>query len=245
MSAHVDVFADGFTLGNRKPRRSSASYSTQQRSASRPSAHNDTAAAALSFRASERPTTAPSRMVRDFTRVNKQAVSKGLVTAKEHQRFRELNTGWRPPSRQAAGRRSRSVALPGSDHVYGKPSRETEDISEVLAYKPGRTWLETRHAEMLQDDLHESSVRKGCRLSQPTTTRTAVLRRKEPSRTTMDSPDWQISKYGSASPQVSTFRSSEARNRALRKQQREAPANAGRKFGQGIPNNPAGTYRNL
>lgn len=81
-----------------------------------------------------RPSTAPAGP-RDFARLNKAALSRGLVTAKEQRAFREVHGGFvrRPSTAAATGRRPRTVSLPGPDHVYGVPTPPPEDLNAVLS----------------------------------------------------------------------------------------------------------------
>eukprot|EP00041_Stephanoeca_diplocostata_P011385 m.187918 g.187918 ORF g.187918 m.187918 type:complete len:258 (+) comp18515_c0_seq3:364-1137(+) len=239
--ARVDVFSDDFVLGNRKPRNRTSS-------AARNSSRNSTQGATrhVPSHRQPRPESAPTRMVRDFTKVNRQALANGLVTATEQQRYRELNTGWRHPPERRSGRRDRRVSLPANDHVYGKQSAPTENLGDILAYNPGRQWLETRHRELLEENTAAQRRAKSCRIHGPTTTRTVMLRRKDPARIQPDVPPWQLSKFSAtASPQVSTFRSPEDRRRALEQHTRYAATKEGSCFSQGLSKNVAGTYRNL
>lgn len=195
---------------------------------------------------SSRPGTAPSRMVRDFTRVNKEALHYGMVNSKEQQRFRELGTGY-VKQQKSNGKLNRSVKLPGPDHVYGTPSGGSENLSDTLALQHGRDWFETRHEQHIDEQERQMAYTASLKTkNQPTTTRTVMLRRKLPARTVPDMPSWQMSQFKStAAPRVSTFRTSSAKQQATRRHQMSLPNNYGAHFGHGVPRNPAGMSRNL
>ena len=85
-----------------------------------------------------RPCSAPTGP-RDFARLNKAALSQGLVTAKEQRAFREVHgrdfeQRSRPTSAASTGRRSREMPLPvGPDHVFGVKTQRSDDISAVMS----------------------------------------------------------------------------------------------------------------
>mmetsp|Transcript_18555 Transcript_18555/g.48376 ORF Transcript_18555/g.48376 Transcript_18555/m.48376 type:complete len:275 (-) Transcript_18555:257-1081(-) len=191
-----------------------------------------------------RPSTAPAGYHRDFAKLNKAALRQGLVTAKEQYRYREVDDGL-VKTKKPTGRRSRHHVLPGSDHVYGRPSAEPEAIDAVLTLEAGKEWYRTRHEQILADKAHEGKRVKAHKIGKPTTTRTVMLRRRDPSRTQVDSPGFRLGKFDSAQPTVSTFRSEGAREKALRTHARAAALHEGTYFGQGVKRNPAGASRNL
>lgn len=175
----------------------------------------------------------------------------------------------------ATGRRPRDQAPTLSkDHVYGMPSPKPESIDNVITLQAGREWFQTRHAQMLEHRGRQEERAKHYKVGQPLTTRSVMLRRKDPARTMIEAPTHKQSKFDiAARPTVSTFRfvaprcywqlrcatfrvlgshtellccrSEGARDRALRKQDREAATHEGTYFMMGIKRNPAGASRNL
>jgi hypothetical protein len=109
----------------------------------------------------------------------------------------------------ATGRRPRDQAPRfGADHVFGAATPNPEPIDTVISLQAGREWYEIRHAQMLAQRGREELHAKQYKIGQPLTTRTVMLRRKDPSRTRNDDPPPKPSKFDSrAKPAVDSFRS--------------------------------------
>eukprot|EP00037_Helgoeca_nana_P014526 m.135371 g.135371 ORF g.135371 m.135371 type:complete len:278 (+) comp22591_c0_seq1:351-1184(+) len=193
-----------------------------------------------------RPSTAPAGYKRDFAKLNKAALKHGLVTAKEQMKFREVNPGF-VKAHTATGRRPRDQAPRfGADHVFGAATPNPEPIDTVISLQAGREWYEIRHAQMLAQRGREELHAKQYKIGQPLTTRTVMLRRKDPSRTRNDDPPPKPSKFDSrAKAAVNSFRCESDRDGAQRKHDRQAAMHQGAYFSMGIKRNVAGTSRNL
>eukprot|EP00035_Acanthoeca_spectabilis_P009639 m.170115 g.170115 ORF g.170115 m.170115 type:complete len:276 (+) comp14786_c0_seq1:435-1262(+) len=267
-SACVDPWDDSFFLGGRRPpanrggsgRRAVASAPANQKlrrpASAAPQNRQPVVVGNVTMSGSRsgeygrtyktRPSTAPAGYRRDFAKLNKAALRSGLVTAKEQMKYREINQGY-VKTQTATGRRPRDQAPTLSkDHVYGMPSPKPESIDNVITLQAGREWFQTRHAQMLEHRDRQEERAKHYKVGQPLTTRSVMLRRKDPARIMIEAPTHKQSKFDiAARPTVSTFRSEGARDRALRKQDREAATHEGTYFMMGIKRNPAGASRNL
>ncbi|KAM3911350.1 cilia- and flagella-associated protein 77 [Leptodactylus fuscus] len=163
----------------------------------------------------------------NFVALNREAVKSGLVTAAEHQAFRNTHKIWRPVNE---GRlKPRSLRLP-QDMTYGISTRPSTPIYDLIEHKYQRLWLEQQFAA--SEALRVMSKEK-IRLQKVQDTRTSVLRRYQPP--TDPAPLWKLPRFEKVPPHLDTFPSEKARQRAISAHQSDAIARQGL-HGQGIYN---------
>eukprot|EP00729_Bicosta_minor_P002141 gene2141-28022_t len=199
-------------------------------------------------RQQHRPSSAPDGgtiNTRNFLELNRIALSRGLVNAKDHQRLWETGAGPSVQQKRWARPKSGSAAPYNAGQTFGKPSmqRAVKDTPQnITTTQAGNEWLWDTLANQKMD---ESSAGYGARnyVRDPATTRTVELRRKG------EIPDenklWQMKQFAGAESKVSTFRTGTAKSRAETQQAEEGLLCTGLMFGQGVRKNPGGKARNL
>ncbi|XP_073412078.1 cilia- and flagella-associated protein 77 isoform X3 [Dendrobates tinctorius] len=163
----------------------------------------------------------------NFIALNREAVKSGLVTATEHQAFRNTHNIWRPINEGRV--KPRSLRLP-QDMVYGICTRPSTPIYDLMEHKYQRLWLEQqRQASEALRILSKEKIQQ----RKVQDTRTTMLRRYQPP---IDpAPLWKLPRFKKVAPHLDTFPSEKARQRAFSAHRTDAIARQGL-HGQGIYN---------
>lgn len=193
-----------------------------------------------------RPSTAPhegSINTRNFLELNRIALSRGLVNAKDHQRLWETGAG--PNVVEKRWSRPKSAAPYDTSQTFGRPSKPrapNDTPKHTTTTQAGNEWL---WDTLASQKMGESAERYGTRnfVRDPATTRTVELRRK--GEIPDEEPMWQMKKFSNAKSKVSTFRTGTAKSRAHEQQAEEGLLRTGLGFSQGLRKNPGGQARNL
>ncbi|XP_075041388.1 cilia- and flagella-associated protein 77 isoform X2 [Mixophyes fleayi] len=163
----------------------------------------------------------------DFVALNREAVKSGLVTAAEHQTFRNTHDIWRPVTEGHA--KHHGLRLPPG-MTYGISTRPSTPIMELMEHRYQQVWLE--HQRQATEALRLRSKEK-MKLGKAQDTRTTILRRYQPPEE--PAPLWQLPHFQKVGPHLDTFGSDKARQRAFSAHQSDAIARRGVR-GQGIYN---------
>lgn len=160
---------------------------------------------------------------RDFIRLNKAAVKSGLTTAQEQFQYRAIHD-FRQKPKSSGKRRTKSVP---PDIVFGISTRPSTPIFDLLEHRYQAEWLERRR-QMEQAQLDET--RKAI-ASKRYETRASLLRKH--SQPVDPPPPWHLPKFSKVPARLETFRSPQAREKAMKYHELDGTARKGM-FGQGI-----------
>ncbi|XP_056394383.1 cilia- and flagella-associated protein 77 [Hyla sarda] len=163
----------------------------------------------------------------DFVTLNREAVKSGLVTAAEHQAFRNTHKIWRPVNE--GRQKPRSQRLP-QDVTYGICTRPSTPIYDLIENKYQQLWLEQQR--QATEALRMMSKEK-IQLRKVQDTRTTQLRRYQPPAD--PAPLWKLPQFEKVGPHLDTFPSEKARQRAFSAHRSDGIARQGL-HGQGIYN---------
>ncbi|XP_063792836.1 cilia- and flagella-associated protein 77 isoform X1 [Pseudophryne corroboree] len=191
------------------------------------------------------------KLERDFVALNREAVKSGLVTAGEHQTFRNTHNIWRPvheghvkpqdlhlppgmtfgiSSRYHWHRPSEVIIHTVIQHRYPQIHRPSTPIMDLIEHRYQHLWLEQQ--KQATEALRLKSLEK-IKLGKVQDTRTTMLRRYQPPEE--PAPLWQLPRFQKVGPHLDTFGSDRARQRAFSAHQSDAIARRGI-LGQGIYN---------
>ncbi|XP_063792837.1 cilia- and flagella-associated protein 77 isoform X2 [Pseudophryne corroboree] len=167
------------------------------------------------------------KLERDFVALNREAVKSGLVTAGEHQTFRNTHNIWRPVHEGHV--KPQDLHLPPG-MTFGISSRPSTPIMDLIEHRYQHLWLEQQ--KQATEALRLKSLEK-IKLGKVQDTRTTMLRRYQPPEE--PAPLWQLPRFQKVGPHLDTFGSDRARQRAFSAHQSDAIARRGI-LGQGIYN---------
>ncbi|KAG9469418.1 cilia- and flagella-associated protein 77 [Eleutherodactylus coqui] len=163
----------------------------------------------------------------NFVALNREAVKSGLVTAAEHQAFRNTHKIWRPINE---GRlKPRSQRLP-QDMTYGICTRPSTPIYDLIEQKYQRLWLEQ---QLQATEALRIMSKEKIQQRQVQDTKTTLLRRYQPPAD--PAPLWKLARFEKIGPHLDTFPSEQARQRAFSTHRSDAIVRQGL-HGQGIYN---------
>lgn len=153
---------------------------------------------------------APEASERNFMALNKAALHRGLVTAPEHTHFRSLNDIRKSLTKQVVPRcRKQNIPANATFGVFPRPSTP---ISEVLANRYGDKWLQAQKDDLVKE-LKKSSKMK---FKNRTVYETKASLMRQYQQPVKDAPIWQLPRFAnSAKPHLDTFRTEEARRKAM------------------------------
>ncbi|KAM9326821.1 cilia- and flagella-associated protein 77 [Gastrophryne carolinensis] len=163
----------------------------------------------------------------NFVALNREAVKSGLVSAAEHQTFRNTHKIWRPINE---GRVMNHKPHLPPDMTFGISTRPSTPIFELMEHKYQNLWLEQQR--QATEALRIMAKQKN-KLSKMQETRTTMLRRYQPPAD--PEPLWHLPRFQKIGPHLDTFPSDKARQRAFSAHQSDAIARRGL-HGQGIYN---------
>ncbi|KAM5145909.1 cilia- and flagella-associated protein 77 [Mantella aurantiaca] len=163
----------------------------------------------------------------DFVALNREAVKSGLVTATEHQIFRNTHKIWLPFNE---GRiKDHSLHIPPG-MTFGISNRPSTPINELIEHKYQNIWLEQQR--QATEALRILSMEKK-KMDKVQDTRTTMLRRFQPEAD--PAPLWHLPRFQKVGPSLNTFPSDKARQRAFSARHSDGIARRGL-HGQGIYN---------
>ncbi|XP_075690231.1 cilia- and flagella-associated protein 77 isoform X1 [Rhinoderma darwinii] len=163
----------------------------------------------------------------NFVALNREAVKSGLVTATEHQAFRNTHKIWRPINEGRV--KQRCQHLP-QDATFGICTRPSTPIYDLIEHKYQRLWLEQQR--QASEALRIMSKEK-IQLRRVQDTRTTLLRRYQPPAD--PAPLWKLPQFEKVGPHLDTFHSEKSRQRAFSAQRSDAVARRGL-LGRGVYN---------
>ncbi|KAM8934456.1 cilia- and flagella-associated protein 77 [Pelodytes ibericus] len=143
----------------------------------------------------------------NFVALNREAVKSGLVTAAEHQAYRNTHDIWRPSDRVKIDH-AKMVFPP--DTTFGICTRPSTAIYDLLENKYQYLWIEQQR--QASEELRLKSKEK-MRRARMQDTRTTLLRRYQPP--TDPAPLWQLPRFQKIGPHLNTFPNEEARRKAF------------------------------
>lgn len=171
-----------------------------------------TATKGLSF--AGRGTKDLSNAPRDFMRLNRASVDVGLTTSRQQSDFRATNDFRCQPKSRNTRANGFTQRRPPADMVYGRPTRPSTPIHQLIEHRYQDEWVEHQHAIQLSR-AKKAQVQKlppGAYRENHTSQLRNCLSSTQPSE---PRPLWQISRFSkSAQGQLDTFRSPEDRQRA-------------------------------
>ncbi|KAI3380886.1 hypothetical protein SNEBB_002405 [Seison nebaliae] len=161
---------------------------------------------------------------RDYEKLNKDAILNGLVTAKEHNRYRQLYDAERPINAKKHKNNDKSklnnkqLQFP-IDMVFGQPSKEAVPFPEIIQQKYGRDWIEKEEQNSYTKcPLHSStnSMRnKNNSNSAIAVNHTKASFIRQHRLEVKDEELKRMKKFLNAKPSVSSFRNAGDRHRAF------------------------------
>ncbi|XP_068106008.1 cilia- and flagella-associated protein 77 [Hyperolius riggenbachi] len=163
----------------------------------------------------------------NFVALNREAVKSGLVTAAEHQTFRNTHKIWRPVNEGRVNHHT--LSLP-PNMTFGISTRPSTPIYELMEHKYQNLWLE--HQRQATEAYRIMKKEKN-KIAKVQDTRTTMLRRYQPPED--PTPLWQLPRFQKVGPHLDTFPSEKARQRAFSAHHSDAIARRGL-HGQGIYN---------
>uniref|UniRef100_A0A8C8SWW7 Cilia and flagella associated protein 77 n=1 Tax=Pelusios castaneus TaxID=367368 RepID=A0A8C8SWW7_9SAUR len=166
------------------------------------------------------------RLPRDFIAMNRRAVIAGLVTTKEHHRYRQTHDIRRPEDDERHFKRD-PPRLPDA-MMYGMPARPSTPIIDVFQHKYKELWMEEqRAATEARCKAKEKIIRRGKIYE---TYSTMLKKYKQPVK-----PDslWHLPHFEKVGPHLDTFPSQGDREKAFKGHQSEAGVRCGA-LAQGI-----------
>lgn len=152
----------------------------------------------------------PEESERNFIALNKAAVIRGLVTAPEHNHFRSLNDIRMSVKKKVVPRYAK-ISLP-EDANFGDAPRICTPIGDVIANKFGEKWFHMQRDELGKEINQSSKTKINKRIVFET--RASLMRQYQ--QPVKEGPLWQLPRfYKSAKPHLETFRTEEARKKAM------------------------------
>ncbi|XP_036604020.1 cilia- and flagella-associated protein 77 [Trichosurus vulpecula] len=153
--------------------------------------------------------TSPQAMTRDFIAMNRGAVKAGLVTAKEHFLYRQLNDIRRSDQDERRYKKDQSSVPP--DITYGIRARPSTPFFDLMQHKYQQLWIQEQKAA--QKAIKKEKKNK-VTLGRFYETRTCQLRKYKPP-VKLD-PLWHMSHFQKVNCTLDTFPSEKARERAYK-----------------------------
>ncbi|XP_074066943.1 cilia- and flagella-associated protein 77 [Macrotis lagotis] len=155
--------------------------------------------------------TSPQAMTRDFIAMNRGAVKAGLVTAKEHFLYRQLNDVRRSDKDERCFKKDMSSV--DSDSTFGIRPRPSTPFFDLMQHKYQQLWIEEQKAA--QKAIKKEKKKQGkVTLGRFYETRTCQLRKYKPPGK-LD-PLWHMPHFQKVSCHLDTFPSEKARQRAYK-----------------------------
>eukprot|EP00049_Salpingoeca_infusionum_P008246 m.134370 g.134370 ORF g.134370 m.134370 type:complete len:325 (-) comp13957_c0_seq1:1061-2035(-) len=146
----------------------------------------------------------------DFVKMNKQAVSRGLVTPHEQKHMLQTEPIF---AKQVEGKKpvKPKCVDPSQQRRAGLPSKSEEPISTIINDHHGRQW----RRERMQVDKQEKQRAFDAQRAGFAMTKTAMLRIKHPEPPKEEL--WKMRKFQQKGPAVQSFRSPVTRDRAIQR----------------------------
>ncbi|XP_053328388.1 cilia- and flagella-associated protein 77 [Spea bombifrons] len=163
----------------------------------------------------------------NFIALNRESVKSGLVTAAEHQTFRNTHQIW-CPLHEGHGPRP-SLTFP-PDMTFGICTRPSTPIYDLLENKYQYVWIQQQREASEALKLKSQEKIKKERVQD---TRTTILRRYQPPED--PAPLWQLPRFQKVGPHLDTFPNQAARQKAFSAQHSDGIAHRGLR-GQGVYN---------
>ncbi|MEE6505406.1 hypothetical protein FKM82_005517 [Ascaphus truei] len=165
------------------------------------------------------------KLERNFVALNREAVKSGLVTAAEHQTYRNTHQIWLAVNE---GRiKHLGLRLP-PNMTFGITTRPSTPIFDLLENKYQHLWVEQQAKQTVRIKTKEK-----IKLGDVKDTRTSMLRRYQPPAD--PAPLWQLPRFQKVGTHLDTFSTQEARQRAFTDHRSNGVARRGLN-GQGIYN---------
>ncbi|KYO22049.1 hypothetical protein Y1Q_0000671 [Alligator mississippiensis] len=162
----------------------------------------------------------PKKMPRDFISMNHKAVKAGLITAKEHYRYRQTHD-IRLPEDDERHFKKDPPRLPDA-MTYGMPPRRHTPITDVLEHRFQDIWVEEqRENTYIQKEQKKRIMPHG----KVYKTYCSMLR--EHQRPVKSAPLCHLPSLEKVDPHLSTFRSQDAKAKAFKVYQSEAATRCG------------------
>ncbi|XP_051836213.1 cilia- and flagella-associated protein 77 [Antechinus flavipes] len=153
--------------------------------------------------------TSPQAMTRDFIAMNRGAIKAGLVTAKEHFLYRQLNDIRRSDQDERRFKKDLSYVPP--DITYGNQARPSTPFFDLMQHKYQQLWIEEQKAAQ---KAFKKDKKNKITLGRFYETRTCQLRKYKP--TVKLDPLWHMPHFQKVSRHLDTFPSEKARQRAYK-----------------------------
>ncbi|XP_068925397.1 cilia- and flagella-associated protein 77 [Petaurus breviceps papuanus] len=153
--------------------------------------------------------TSPQAMTRDFIAMNRGAIKAGLVTAKEHFLYRQLNDIRRSDQDERRFKKDQSSVPP--DITYGIRARPSTPFFDLMQHKYQQLWIEEQKAA--QKAIKKEKKNK-VTLGRFYETRTCQLRKYKPP-VKLDAL-WHMPHFQKVNCHLDTFPSEKARQRAYK-----------------------------
>lgn len=186
-----------------------------------PLVYTGTAADALKWR-SQRPKTAPTPKSFDYVKFNKTAADKGIVSVSEQLALREKVVYYRPSTAQPHLRSNKpSISQHVRSMTHGTPTTASDHIKEVITYVYEKEFVRQQRSRDQKDVEHA----KERHTFEPGTTRSTILRQKVPEPE--PSALFKMQRFQKVSAVLNTFRSDDARKRALEAHESDGVARLG------------------
>lgn len=163
----------------------------------------------------------PLLLDKDFIKLNRIGIKKGIVTASGQKQFRAV-TDYRlaPPARELKNR-----LQPPPNITFGIQSRPRSPMYDVVEHKFQRNWLiEKKRLDDIrsQQQSGEKKVRQTVQLNQ------ATLRRHDKVRSKIDQgPLWQMPRFSQVDAVVQSFRTDGGKQRSFDVYHHQQPGKAG------------------
>ncbi|XP_053882549.1 cilia- and flagella-associated protein 77-like [Malaclemys terrapin pileata] len=169
---------------------------------------------------------ATKELPRDFVAMNRGAVIAGLVTTKEHYRYRQIHDIRRPEDDERHFKRD-PPRLPDA-MTYGMPARPSTPIIDVFQHKYKELWMEGQRAAA---EAHHKAKQKIRRRGKVYETYSTLLKKYKPPM--KPDPLWHLPHFEKVGRHLDTFPSQGDREKAFKVHQSEAGVRCGI-FAQGI-----------
>ncbi|XP_032652694.2 cilia- and flagella-associated protein 77-like [Chelonoidis abingdonii] len=169
---------------------------------------------------------ATKELPRDFVAMNRGAVVAGLVTTKEHYRYRQTHDIRRPEDDKRHFKRD-PPRLPDA-MTYGMPPRPSTPIIDVFQHKYKELWMEGQRAAAEARHKGKQKIRQRGKVYE--TYSTVLKKYKQPMQ---PDPLWHLPHFEKVGRHLDTFPSQGDREKAFKVHQSEAGVRCGI-FAQGI-----------
>lgn len=159
---------------------------------------------------------------KDFIKLNKRSAMCGMANAKEQNYFRAANDFRVMPAMKPPYMKPILQRLPPG-MTFGKKTRVCTPIGDVVQNRFQTTWLaKTRENERLAKERKQQYYKM---LTYPKNTRSCALQVRQP--VLEHTPMWKMQKWNKVPPHISSFRSSECRDKAFKLHQSDATGRCG------------------